>query len=234
MTSEEQKKVTERITQADDKAKLEQLLIPARPDGDPGKPFISFDFDGVICRPPLNQNRVLGRKLYTDELPTNIRRVDVVPTDLVGKGMRGLRNTVEAMKYFGRIPMPNAKAGLAEVAKHRNLIIITGRSHLARPIVEAWLKRYGMSEYFLGIFANYTDLRTRKFKLHLLRGFNIEEHVDDDGAITYYLAKTGIDQLYLRDWPSNAGLPYPDNVFHFLDIAQVARHIEEKQQKPKL
>jgi len=31
------------------------------------KPYISFDFDGVICRPPFGQNRVLGRVLHEEE-----------------------------------------------------------------------------------------------------------------------------------------------------------------------
>jgi hypothetical protein len=59
----------------------------------------------------------------------------------------------------------------------------------------------------------------------MLRRLNIDEHVDDDGAITYYLAKKGIKQLFLRDWPRNQGLPYPANVAHFTNISEIARHL---------
>jgi hypothetical protein len=208
-----------------------ELLIPALPQGDPSKPYFSFDFDGVICNPPFGQNRLLSRKLYDDELPEVIRRVDARPTSFRGKGYRNLRNVVESLKYYGRIPLPHAKEGVAAVAEHRNLVIITGRSFLAKRIVEVWLKRYEMDKYFLGIYANFTDLRTRKYKLHMLRGWNITEHAEDDGGITCYLANRGIGQLYLRDWNTNAGMPYPDNVFHFTNIVDIARHIEQKQVK---
>jgi hypothetical protein len=206
----------------------QELLIPALPQGDPNKPFFSFDFDGVICNPPFGQNRLLSRKLHDDELPELIRRMDADPKSFRGKGYRKLRNAVETLKYYGRVPLPHAKEGVAAVAAQRNLVIITGRSFLATRIVRNWLERYGMDQHFLGIYANFTDLRTRKYKLHMLRGWNITEHADDDGGIIYYLAKRGIGQLYLRDWKENMGMPYPDNVVHFTDIAEIAKHLEQK------
>src|SRR3954471_9680878 len=46
------------------------------------KPYISFDFDGVICRPPFGMNQVLGRNLHEEELPESIRMVDGPATTL--------------------------------------------------------------------------------------------------------------------------------------------------------
>jgi hypothetical protein len=205
------------------------LIIPVLPKGDPNKPYFSFDFDGVICNPPFGQNRLLSRTLHDDELPEQIKRVDAKPTSFRGKGYRRLRNAVESLKYYGRVPLPHAKEGVAAVAAQRNLVIITGRSFLAERIVRNWLKRYEMSQYFLGVYANFTDLRTRKYKLLMLRGWNITEHADDDGGIICYLANRGIGSLYVRDWSTNTGMPYPDNVVHFTDISEIARHLEQKQ-----
>jgi hypothetical protein len=67
----------------------------------------------------------------------------------------------------------------------------------------------------------------------MLRTLKIEEHADDDGAITYYLAKKGIPRLYLRDWPRNVGLPYPNNVIHFRYLLEVAQDIARLEQTQK-
>jgi hypothetical protein len=138
-----------------------------------------------------------------------------------------LRGLVETVKYFGRKPMPMAREGLIEVSKYRTPVIITGRSFLAHQIIEAWLTRYNMRQYFAGIYPNNTELRTRKYKLHMLRKMGITEHADDDGAITYYLAIKGIPRLYLRDWPRNEGLPYPAHVKHFLYLSEIAQDLAQ-------
>jgi hypothetical protein len=196
-------------------------LTPEEPD----RPYFSFDLDGVICRPPFGMNQVLGRDLYEDELPANIKLVNGPATTWTRKNYLKMRGLFELAKYFGRKPMPMAREGLIEVSKYRTPLIITGRSFLAHQIIEAWLTRYNMRQYFGGIYPNDTNLRTRKYKLHMLRKMGIEEHADDDGEITYYLAKMGIPRLYLRDWPRNAGLPYPDNVKHIKYLVEIAQDL---------
>lgn len=195
----------------------------------PKKPLFSFDFDGVICRPPLGQNRILGRELHDDELPESIRQVDAPAHGFRQKSYLQLRGLFETIKYLGRIPMPHAREGLICMTEVRRLVIITGRSYLAKQIVETWLKKYDMTQFFETVYANNTDLGTRLYKLHTLQNLGITEHADDDGAISYYLARRGI-QVYLRDWNRNVGLPYPDSVIHFQNIAQIAEDLAKKDQ----
>lgn len=192
-----------------------------------GKPLFSFDFDGVICRPPLGQNRVLGRKLHDDELPESVRLVDGPVHGLSQKSWLKFRGFFETIKYLGRVPMPRAREGLVAMSEVRRPVIITGRSFLAKEIVAAWLKRYDMAQFFDGIYPNNTDVGTRLYKLHTLRNMGITEHADDDGAISYYLARKGI-QIYLRDWSRNVGLPYPDGVVHFRQIEEIVPHLIER------
>ncbi len=220
-------KTEELIEKTIEKGKIrEPQDLPLATDNQ--KPFISFDFDGVICRPPFGQNRVLGRRLHDEELPESVRQVDSQATDLQRRIYLQARGLFENLKYFGRDPMPAAREGIIAVSEYRTPIIVTGRSYLAKQIIESWLKKHQMQEYFAAIYANNTALPTRQFKLHMLRRLNIDEHVDDDGAITYYLAKKGIRQLFLRDWPRNEGLPYPDNVRHFTNIAEIASDLAKK------
>lgn len=196
--------------------------------GSQAKPLISFDFDGVICRPPFNQNRVLGRKLHDDELPEDIRQVDGLATNLPRQVYLQVRGLFEDLKYLGRDPMPAAREGIIAVSQYRTPVIITGRSYMAKRIIDAWLKKYNMEEYFSAIYANNTALPTRQFKLYMLRRLNIQEHLDDDGAITYYLATKGISQLYLRDWDRNVGIPYPSNVQHFTNISEIVDSLAKR------
>lgn len=225
----EQAPKTEQIIEKEvEKGKLrEPQDLPLAYDN--SKPLISFDFDGVICRPPFGQNRVLGRQLYEEELPENVRTIDGPATSLPRRVYLQARGLLEDLKYLGRDPMAAAREGIIAVSQYRTPVIITGRSYLAKRIIDAWLKKYDMEEYFAAIYANNTALPTRQYKLHMLRRLGISEHVDDDGAITYYLAKKGIKQLFLRDWPRNQGLPYPDNVVHFTNIAEIVPNLTKVQ-----
>lgn len=195
--------------------------------GKTDKPLISFDFDGVICRPPFGVNTVLGRQLHDDELPEDVRLVDGPATSLQRRIYLQGRGLFEDLKYLGRDPMAAAREGIIAVSQYRTPVIITGRSYMAKRIVDAWLKKHGMEKYFSAIYANNTALPTRQFKLYMLRRLNIQEHVDDDGAITYYLATKGIKQLFLRDWPRNVGIPYPANVQHFTNISEIVQTIAQ-------
>lgn len=196
------------------------------------KPLFSFDFDGVICRPPLGQNRVLGRQLHDDELPESVRRVDAPAKGFQDKTWLKFRGFFETIKYLGRIPMPQAREGIVAINELRRPVIITGRSFLAKEIVEAWLKKYDMTQFFEGVYANNTNVGTRLYKLYTLRAMGITEHADDDGAISYYLARKGI-QVYLRDWSRNEGLPYPSSVVHFRNIEEIAQHLAKHDQQVK-
>ncbi|MEI6046130.1 MAG: hypothetical protein WCS37_17400 [Chloroflexota bacterium] len=219
--STRQEKLLEQILQQSNLSDPYLTLNPEAPD----LPYFSFDLDGVICRPPLGMNQVLGRKLHLDELPETVRLLNSPPTSAARKNYLKMRGLFETVKYFGRKPMPLAREGIIEICNYRTPLIITGRSFLAHRVIEIWLAKYNMNQYFAGIYPNNTALRTRKYKLHMLRRLNIGEHADDDGEITHYLAMKGIPHLYLRDWSRNAGLPYPDHVVHFTYLSEIAQDL---------
>lgn len=227
LESQVEKKFETELETEIEKGKLrEPQDLPLAEDN--SKPLISFDFDGVICRPPFGMNQVLGRDLHEEELPQNVLELDSLISNQWQKQMRRLRTSFfETPKYFGRKAMPGAQEGILAVSQYRTPVIITGRSFLAKEIVVAWLKKHNMEQFFSAVYANHTNLPTRQYKLMMLRRLNINEHVDDDGAISYYLAKKGIGQLYLRNWPRNQGLPYPPNVQRFNNISEIAQSLAQ-------
>lgn len=193
------------------------------------KPMLGFDFDGIISSPPFNMNLALGRQIRTEELPDEVLFADdIPPAGFINHQIHRLRKFSQYARYFRRKPMPFAFEGIEQLSQIRRPVIITARSHLAKPIVESWLKKHNVAQYFHHIYTNNTNLPSYQYKLYTLRQQGIEEHIDDDGTITHYLATKGIRQLYLRIWPQNRGLPYPDNVYEFTNLSEVAQHIQQQ------
>ena len=175
----------------------------------PGRPFISLDLDGVICRPPLGFNIAIGRSLRSQPLPAALAAGGGTPPY---PRSNLLPFAVELLRAVGRRPMPDATAGLRAIAGMRRLALVTGRAAVGRTLLEHWLARYGLLALFDQVLLNGTALPSAQYKLWTARSLGFREHVDDDGATTYYLATNGTPHVVLRDWPGNRGLPYPPNV----------------------
>lgn len=193
-----------------------------QPDGE--KPEIAFDLDGVICRPPLGFNLAISRSLRTQPLPAEIseREADRI------RGLHLLRYGFETLKYFGRRPLPDARDGLEAVSELRTPIIVTARNAIGRPIIERWLEIHGLRQYIADIVGNNTRLSPGQHKLRIALQRGIREHVDDDGSVAYYLARNGLERVYLREWFFNRGLPYPPNVIRVSVLPAIADDIRAR------
>ena len=186
------------------------------------KPPLTFDLDGVICRPPFGVNLGISRNLHLPPLPATIapRATPERP------GPRGtLRQLLHTLRYLGRRPMPDARAGLLAIRELREPILVTARSAVVLPMIDAWLRRHDLRDCFAALYANDTALRAAQFKLHRVRALGAAAHVDDDGATAYYLARHGLPCVYLRDWPRNRALPYPPNVQVVRSLLDLADHL---------
>lgn len=186
-------------------------------------PPLTLDLDGVIVRPPLGRNVAISRRLDLPPLPTTIRYVDT------GTRWRHtywlLRSGLEIARYSGRRPLPGVREALAELAERRRLLVLSGRRWVVRPLVWRWLARHGLAEYVAEVHLNDAHLPSAQFKLHMAQRLGVAEHVDDDGATAYYLARHGIT-VYLCDWPRNRGLPYPPGVRPVRDLGEVASRLD--------
>jgi len=183
---------------------------------------MTFDLDGVICRPPFGINVGISRNLHLPPLPAT-----VPPRPAHHRhGLRGrLRLLLHSLRYLGRGPMPDARAGLLAIREFREPLLVTARSAVILPLIEAWLRRFDLLDCFAAVYANDTALRAAQFKLHRVRALGAAEHVDDDGATAYYLARHGLPRVYLRDWPLNRALPYPPTVQVVGSLIEIADHL---------
>ncbi|MBI4497615.1 MAG: hypothetical protein HY689_06950 [Chloroflexi bacterium] len=184
------------------------------------RPAIGFDLDGVICRPPFGINFAIRRGLRGRPLPTAFSWKGGAPP----RG-RFLRMGLEVLRFAGRRPMPDAAAGLRAVVELRRPLLVTGRSVLGQALLERWLERHDLRQYFAEVLPNPTALTGPQYKLWTARTRGLREHVDDDGATVYYLALHGVHRVYLRDWPRNRGLPYPPSVQVIRSLEELAEHL---------
>lgn len=194
-----------------------------RPAAD--RPFIMLDLDGVIARPALGWNVAISRNLAIPPLPEGVRRADPAAPRSVRLSLRRLTHEV---RYLGRLPLPEAREGLAAIARYRRPIVVTGRSWLVQASIRRWLDRVGLASFIEEVVPNDTNLRTAQFKLRIARDRGIVEQVDDDGSIAYYLARHGLERVYLRDWSRNRGLPYPPNVIVVRSLIEVAEDLARR------
>jgi len=187
---------------------------------DAERPFLALDLDGVIVRPPLGWNVAISRRLDARPLPVDVPGLGAHTR--WGQRYWLARSAFEIARYSGRRPLPGVRAAMAELARVRQLAVVSGRRWVVRPLVRRWLERHGLAEYVAAIYLNDVALPSAQFKLWTLQRLGIGEHVDDDGATAYYLASHGA-VVYLCDWPRNRGLPYPPSVRPVRDLTDVAR-----------
>ncbi|GIW10200.1 MAG: hypothetical protein K6U89_04310 [Chloroflexi bacterium] len=188
------------------------------------KPEIAIDLDGVICRPPLGVNVAIGRSLKLRPLPEDIQERNSDQR----RAWWILRYGLEALKYFGRRPLPDAKEGLAAISELRTPVVVTARNAIGVPLIERWLELHGLRENIATVIGNNTRLSPAQHKLRIARLRGIREHVDDDGSVAYYLARNHLERVYLREWLFNRGLPYPENVIRVERLIRVAEDLRRR------
>ncbi len=88
------------------------------------RPILTFDLDGVLCRPLLGINPGSGKN----------RRRD-------GRGHRNLLWYTELWRYALREPMPGARAGFLALAEIYDCRVVSARAEAALPFSERWFRR---------------------------------------------------------------------------------------------
>lgn len=155
------------------------------------RPLLTFDMDGVLCRPPFGINPGKGRG-----------------KDRNKQGTKGILWFTESWRYHGRKPMPGAAGGFAELSRHFQCVVVTARSTKAEGLTRRWFERYfgAVPELHMRPSWHETSAQYKARKLTELRPI---AHFEDD-AFTADWAADIVERVFLVDWGRNRWLSRPN------------------------
>jgi len=175
------------------------------------RPLLTLDFDGVLCMPPLGRNLGIHRHFLDPDAPTPGARV--YP--------RWLNDALDHLRFDWRREMPEARAALERLARHRRLVILTGRRSSPLP----WMRRHRLDGYVERILVNDSPRKSPHFKLEQLATLGAAEHIDDDPRTAQLLAERSEVRVFLRDWPRNRDLDFHPRVERIANLLALAELI---------
>jgi hypothetical protein len=152
--------------------------------------IVTFDLDGVLCRPPFGINPGSGRHKRRDT-----------------PGKRGPLWLTERWRYLGRRPMPGAAEGFRLLAARYDCRVVSARGEQARALTERWLQRYLGAVPPLYLRPHWRET-SAAYKARLLPELGAVAHFEDDPHTARWLADL-LPAVFLVDWPRNRWLEGP-------------------------
>lgn len=158
------------------------------------RPLLTFDLDGVICRPPFGINPGNGRNKSRH-----------------GEGTRNILWLTERWRYMARKPMPGARHGLELLSERFDCQVISARSTQASAYTAAWFRKSIGLDIRLNLRPGWRE-RPAQFKARRVAELKPLAHFEDDPHTAQWLAEL-LPAVFLVDWPRN----------RWLDLANVHR-----------
>lgn len=164
------------------------------------KPLLTFDMDGVLCRPPFGINPGKGHG-----------------KDRNKPGTRDVLWYTERWRYMGRKPMADALDGLQEISNHYRCVVVTGRSVLAEGLTRRWYQKHLGFVPELHMRPSWKET-SAQFKARTLSELQPVAHFEDDPFTADWAADI-VERVFVVDWPRNRWLERP-NVFRIARISE--------------
>lgn len=155
---------------------------------------IGFDLDGVISATPFGRLAVHAPDDGIPELPANYRELYEAAAS-----HGALRLAIEYLRFAWRRPSAEARELLAEMARDHEIFVVTGRSRAGQRLLGRWLRTHGFQPYVRSVHMAPPGLRPAQHKLATSRTLGLQAHIDDDPRTAYYLARHGVEHVYLYD-----------------------------------
>lgn len=157
----------------------------------PPRPVLTFDLDGVICRPPFGINPGRGERKKRD-----------------GEGAKNLLWRTERWRYLGRQAMPGARAGLLALSRKYDCQVVSARSVEAESLTAAWFRRNIGMDPALNLRPGWRE-KPAQFKVRRIQELGAIAHFEDDAHTAQWLAEL-LPAVFLVDWRRNRWLEGPN------------------------
>jgi hypothetical protein len=155
------------------------------------RPLLTFDMDGVLCRPPFGINPGKGKDKRRD-----------------ATGKKGLLWPTESWRYRFRKPMPGAVEGFKRLSEQFECAVVTARGAPAENLTRAWFERH------FGFVPNlhvrpHWDETSAQYKARKMSELKPLAHFEDDPFTAKWAAEL-VDAVFLIDWERNRWLLEPN------------------------
>jgi hypothetical protein len=150
-------------------------------------PLLTFDMDGVLCRPPFGINPGGSAK--------NSR---------TAAGKRDILWLTERWRYCFRRPMPGAVDGFGALQLEYRCVVVTARGEAARPLTERWFRHYFDEVPVIHMRPSWRE-RSGQFKARVIEELKPIAHCEDDAFTAAWVAEL-VDRVFVVDWPRNRSL----------------------------
>jgi hypothetical protein len=151
------------------------------------RPVLTFDLDGVLCRPPFGINPGSGKRKRRD-----------------ARGKPGLLWLTERWRYLGRQPMPGALRAFERLSASYECIVVTARGEAARPLTERWFDRH-LGRVPRLLMRPSPAETSAQFKVRVIGEIAPEAHFEDDPFTARWVAEF-VPRVFLVDWRRNRWL----------------------------
>jgi hypothetical protein len=148
------------------------------------KPRLTFDLDGVLCRPPFGINPGSGRHKRRD-----------------AASKKGVLWLTEGWRYHGRRPMPGAVEGFRTLQEQFDCVVVTARGLPAESLTRAWFTRHFGFVPELHMRPSWEET-SAQFKARKMAELQPIAHFEDDPFTALWVAEL-VPAVFLVDWKRN-------------------------------
>jgi hypothetical protein len=148
------------------------------------KPRLTFDLDGVLCRPPFGITPGSGKHKRRDS-----------------PGKKGVLWLSEGWRYHGRRPMPGAVGGFRALHEQFDCVVVTARGLAAEPLTRAWFIRHFGFVPELHMRPSWEET-SAQFKARKMAELQPIAHFEDDPFTALWAAEL-VPVVFLVDWKRN-------------------------------
>ena len=200
------------------------------------RPILSFDIDGVLARPPLNQDLTMNRDVRMAPAPEGAGPTGAAELEGPGRPAsawdRLLMESFYRVRYLRRGAMPGAAEVVRAAAASYRVIVLSARDWRGRESTLGWLRRHEVLPQLELVVLNDSArfgrrLSSARFKERACARLGVRRHVDDDAATAALLARSGV-AVDLIDWPRSRGLAFPAGVRRWDDLAGLRAALEQE------
>ena len=146
--------------------------------------LLTFDMDGVLCRPPFGFNPGTGKGKRRD-----------------ASGKRGILWATESWRYHLRRPMPGAIDGFRALNEKFECAVVTARGGPAEALTRRWFERYLGFVPDLHVRPHWGET-SAQYKARKMQELQPLAHFEDDPFTAAWVAEL-VPHVFLVDWPRN-------------------------------